>query len=215
MLRQFAGFSVHARVRGPASQIQEIGHVKSLWNVAIAVCVGAVAGFVAGVQMHSNGAVGAPLRAENRPAQQPSALPPGSETVYKVILGDPPMKGDEEAKVTIIEFSDFQCPYCGRAIDLLKQVESKYGKDVRFAFKNNPLPMHPDAPYAARAALAAGKQGKFWQMHDKLFEANNSRQPDALKAAKIDRMASEIGLDLERFHKDIDAPEMKDLIESD
>src|SRR5207253_6560926 len=92
MLHRFAGFSVHARVRGPASQIQEIGHVKSLWNVAIAVCVGAVAGFVAGVQMHSNGAVGAPLRAENRPAQQPSALPPGSETVYKVILGDPPMK---------------------------------------------------------------------------------------------------------------------------
>ena len=188
--------------------------MKSLWNVAIAVCVGAVAGFIAGVQMHSSGAVGAPLRADNRP-QQPSAMPPGSETVYKVILGDAPTKGEADAKVTIIEFSDFQCPFCGRAIELIKQVEAKYGKDVRLAFKNNPLPMHPDAPYAARAALAAGKQGKFWEMHDKLFEANNSRQPNALKSDKIDAMARGIGLDLDRFHGDIDAAEMKDLIESD
>src|SRR5436305_13833547 len=123
------------------------------------------------------------------------------------------MEGEAAAKVTIVEFSDFQCPFCGRAIELTKQVESKYGKDVRFAFKNNPLPMHPDAPYAARAALAAGKQDKFWQMHDKLFEANNTRQADALKRDEIDRVACVMGLDLEAFHKDTDGAEVKDLIE--
>src|SRR5207245_11656696 len=107
--------------------------------------------------------------------------PPGSDVVYKVALGDAAQKGDPEAKITIVEWSDFQCPYCGRVIDTLHQIEKTYGSDVRFVFKQNPLPMHPDAPYAAKASLAAQRQGKFWQMHDKLFEANVSRQPDALK----------------------------------
>jgi protein-disulfide isomerase len=193
--------------------------VKSMWNIAVAVCVGAVAGFVAGVQLHAGGVVGTP-RAENRPpAQQPGAqqqpAPAGSDVVYKVALGDAPVHGDPEAKVTIVEFSDFQCPFCARAIDVLKQVQSRYGKDIRFAFKHNPLPMHADAPYAARASIAAGKQGKFWQMHDKLFEATSAGAADGLKPDKVERMARDLGLDLERFRKDADSQEAKDAIEAD
>ena len=142
--------------------------MKNAWNVAVAACVSGAIGYFVGLQMHSGGAVGTPLRAENRAAQQ-APLPPGSEAVYKVPVGAAPVKGDPEAKITIVEFSDFECPYCGRAVEVVKQVEARYGKDLRLAFKHNPLPMHPDAPYAARAAIAAGKQGKFWQMHDKLF----------------------------------------------
>jgi protein-disulfide isomerase len=188
--------------------------VKSLWNVAVAVCIGAVAGFYFGQRMHEGGEVGKPLR-DNRPSPQQAVLPPGADVVYKVTLGSAPVKGDPEAKVTIVEFSDFQCPFCGRAIPVLKQVESKYGKDVRLAFKHNPLPMHPDAPYAARAAIAAGKQGKFWQMHDKLFEANIAGTQDGLKPVPIDAMARDLGLDLDQFHRDISSQEVKDQVDAD
>ena len=188
--------------------------MKSMWNVAAAVCIGAVAGFYFGQRMHEGGEVGKPLR-EARPAAQQPALPPGADVVYKVAVGNAPVKGDPEAKVTIVEFSDFQCPFCGRAMPVLKQVESRYGKDVRLAFKHNPLPMHPDAPYAARAAIAAGKQGKFWQMHDKLFDANIAQTPNGLKREAVDGMARDLGLDLERFHREVDSQETKDQVEAD
>jgi protein-disulfide isomerase len=189
--------------------------VKNAWNVAVAACVSGAVGYFVGLQMHSGGSVGTPLRADPRAAAQQAALPPGSDIVYKVPVGSAPVKGDPEAKVTIVEFSDFECPYCGRAIEVLKQVESRYGKDLRLAFKHNPLPMHPDAPYAARAAIAAGKQGKFWQMHDKLFEANISRTANGLKPERIDQMARDLGLDLDRFHRDVEAQETKDQVDAD
>src|SRR5947209_2860034 len=142
-----------------------------------------------------------------------AALPPGADTIYKVILGVAPIKGDPEAKVTIVEFSDFQCPYCGRVMETVHQIERAYGKDVRIAFKHNPLPMHPDAPYAARAAIAAGNQGKFWEMHDKLFEANVSR--GSLKPDAIEKMATDIGLDVGKFHEDVKSSETGDIMTSD
>src|SRR5437764_12904116 len=105
-----------------------------MWNVAVAGCIGAVAGFYFGQRMHGDGEVGKPLR-DNRAAAQQQAPPPGSEVVYKVPVGSAPVKGDPEAKVTIVEFSDFQCPVCGRAIPALNQVESRYGTGIRFALE--------------------------------------------------------------------------------
>src|SRR5436853_4127912 len=189
--------------------------MKSNWNVFVAVCVGAIAGFAVGQQMGSKGGgLGTPLRAPQQVAAPPAA-PAGSDQIYKVALGDAPQKGSAEAKVTIIEWSDFQCPFCGRVMDTLRQIEKTYGSDVRFVFKHNPLPMHPDAPYAAKATIAAQKQGKFWEMHDKLFEANNSRQPDALKQDKVDAMARDMGLDMERYQRDANAPETAQSIRDD
>jgi protein-disulfide isomerase len=190
--------------------------VKNAWNIALAACFGAVVGFSVGQHVSSKGAA-TPVR-NAQAVQQPSALgvaPPGSDLVYKVTLGDSPQKGDPEAKVTIVEWSDFQCPFCGRVMPTLREIEKTWGADVRFVFKNNPLPMHPDAPYAARAAVAAQRQGKFWQMHDRLFEANNSQKPDALKQDKVDQMAREIGLDMERYQRDVAAPETAQAIRDD
>jgi protein-disulfide isomerase len=193
--------------------------VNSNWKVAIAACIGAVAGFGVASYVHGGPSAGTPSPRGNAPSERQqgaqAALPPGSDVVYKVLVAAAPIKGDAEAKVTIVEFSDFQCPYCGRVMDAVHQVERTYGKDVRIAFKHNPLPMHPDAPYAARAAIAAGNQGKFWEMHDKLFEANVSGARDGLKPAKIEKMASDIGLDVERFKVDVKAPEATDIITSD
>src|SRR5207302_4300486 len=157
--------------------------------------------------------LGSPLRNPQQAVAAPSAAPPGSDQIYKVTLGDAPQKGRAEAKVTIVEWSDFQCPYCGRVIDTLKQVERNYGSDVRFVFKHNPLPMHPDAPGAAKASIAAWRQGKFWEMHDKLFEANVAR--GSLSRAAVEKMAADIGLDLERFRTDLEASETQDILRSD
>src|SRR6267143_1491718 len=191
--------------------------VKSNWNVFIAVCVGAVAGFAVGQHMGSKGgSLGTPLRNAPQAAPAPApAAPPGSDQIFKVALGDAPQHGSADAKVTIVEWSDFQCPFCSRVIDTLREIEKSYGADVRFAFKQNPLPMHPDAPYAAKASIAAQRQGKFWQMHDKLFEASASHQPDALKQDKVDAMARDLGLDLERYQRDVSSPETEKVIRDD
>ncbi|MFL5406314.1 MAG: DsbA family protein [Myxococcales bacterium] len=191
--------------------------MNSNWKVAIAACIGAAVGFGIATYVSGGPAAGAPLRGQNAAAapSQEGSLPPGSDTIYKAIVGVAPVKGDPDAKVTIVEFSDFQCPYCGRVMETVHQIERTYGKDVRIAFKHNPLPMHPDAPYAARAAIAAGNQGKFWEMHDKLFEANVSGDRAGLKPAAIEKMAKDLGLDMAKFNVDVKSSEATDIITSD
>src|SRR6266404_3202480 len=165
--------------------------------------------------MAKSASLGTPLRNPPQALAAPAALPPGSDQIFKVALGDAPQKGSPDAKVTIVEWSDFECPFCSRAVETLRQIEKSYGSDVRFVFKHNPLPMHPDAPYAAKASIAAQKQGKFWQMHDKLFDASASRQPDALKQDKVDAMARSLGLDMDRYKRDVDAAETAQVIRDD
>ncbi|MFL5275054.1 MAG: thioredoxin domain-containing protein [Myxococcales bacterium] len=191
--------------------------MNSNWKVAIAACIGAAVGFGIATYVSGGPAAGAPLRGQNAAAapSQEGSLPPGSDTIYKAILGAAPVKGDPDAKVTIVEFSDFQCPYCGRVMETVHQIERTYGKDVRIAFKHNPLPMHPDAPHAARASIAAGNQGKFWEMHDKLFEANVSGDRAGLKPAAIEKMAKDLGLDMAKFNADVKSSEATDIITSD
>jgi protein-disulfide isomerase len=121
-----------------------------------------------------------------------------------------PRKGPKAAKVTIVEFSDFQCPFCARAVPVLKQIDETYGKDVAVVFKNQPLPFHDKAKGAAYAFLAASLQGKAWPMHDKMF-GNNT----ALTRSDLDKYAQEIGLDLARFDKDMDDPKVHDEVDAD
>ena len=108
--------------------------------------------------------------------QQPQA--PAARQAVTLSKSDS-CKGADTAKVTIIEYSDFQCPFCSRVVPTAKQILDTWPKDVKFCFRNNPLPFHKDAPLASEAALAAGDQGKFWPMHDKLFE----NQKDLSRAA--------------------------------
>src|SRR5689334_21663796 len=114
--------------------------------------------------------------------------------VYPLSVGDSAAKGPKDAKITIVEFSDYQCPYCSRAEPLMEQVLQAYPKDVQRVYKQYPLPMHPNAMPASRAALAAGKQGKFWEMHQKLFENQTALGPENYK-----KWAEELKLDTARF----------------
>ena len=115
------------------------------------------------------------------------------KAVYRIAVGDSPARGPADALVTIVEASDFQCPYCKRGAATLKEVEQAYAGKVRVVFKHNPLSFHPNAMPAALAAEEARAQGgdaKFWAMHDKLFEL-----APALDAASLAKAATEVGLD--------------------
>jgi protein-disulfide isomerase len=128
----------------------------------------------------------------------------------KIDAGNSPSKGPANAKVTIIEFSDFQCPYCSKGKETMDQVLKAYPNDVRVVFKNMPLSFHKEAEPAARAALAAHKQGKFWEMHDALF----AKQAD-LSAELYTKTAESLGLDLAKFKADFESEELKKAVAAD
>jgi protein-disulfide isomerase len=113
---------------------------------------------------------------------------------------DDPVRGPLAAPVTVVVFSDYQCPFCGKVEPTLKQVRDTYGDKVRIAWKHLPLPFHPNALPAAKAAEAARQQGKFWEMHDKLF-SNQQALSDAAYAG----YAKELGVDGARFARDLAA----------
>jgi protein-disulfide isomerase len=136
-------------------------------------------------------------------APKPAAAKPGQpdpKAVYKVPLkGNEPQKGPDDALVTIVEISDFECPFCSRVGPTLKSVVEKYGKDVRVVWMNNPLPFHKNAKPAANAALEAHAQKgdkAFWAMHDKLFANQKALTTDNLEA-----WAKELGLNAAKFKK--------------
>jgi protein-disulfide isomerase len=110
-----------------------------------------------------------------------------------------PSFGPVGAKVTIVEFSDFQCPFCTRAATASHQVKEKYGDKVRFVFRQFPLSFHQNAHVAAEAALEAHRQGKFWELHDKMFADQQK-----LDRASLEATAKEIGLDMAAFKKALD-----------
>jgi len=125
--------------------------------------------------------------------------------VYKIDIAGSPFLGKADAPVVIVEWSDFQCPYCARATPPLKEVQKKYGDDkVKLVFKHFPLSFHKGAKPAAIASLAAADQGKFWEFHDVLFK--NQR---ALDASKMNGYAAEAGLDVEQFKQDMTANQTK------
>jgi protein-disulfide isomerase len=124
--------------------------------------------------------------------------------VYNIPVGIAPAKGGETAKVTVVEFADYQCPFCGQAEGLVKQVLEAYPKEVKLVYKQFPLTtIHPQALSAAKAAVAAGRQGKYWEMHDLLFE--NQRQ---LAPEKYTEFAEQLALDVPQFQKDMESPEV-------
>ena len=156
--------------------------------------------------------LGTPLRNPQQAVPAPPAGAPGSDQIYKVAVGDAPQKGSAEAKVTIVEWSDFQCPYCARVEPTLKQILETYKDDVRLVWRNEPLGFHPNAMPAAKAAMAAFKQGndKFWKMHALMFAHQNE-----LSEAKYEEWAKEAGLNLAQWKKDKESPEIAALISKD
>jgi protein-disulfide isomerase len=111
-----------------------------------------------------------------------------------------PVKGPAAAPITIVEYSDYQCPFCARVNPTLDRIVQTYGDKVKIVFKDFPLPNHPEAPKAAEAAHCAGEQGKYWELHDRLF-ANQQ----ALQVPQIKQYASAIELDMNAFSQCLDS----------
>lgn len=134
----------------------------------------------------------------------------GPDGRAEIDLDDAPVRGAPMAPITIVEFSDFECPFCGRAAPILEEVISEFHGEVKLAFFHFPLSMHPRAAAAARATVAAQNQGKFWEMHDLIFQNQT-----ALERSDLEAYATRIGLDLDRFRADLDAPETQRRVEAD
>jgi protein-disulfide isomerase len=142
--------------------------------------------------------------------QNGAAAAPAEPAVQNIEIGNAPVMGPKNAPITIVAFSDFECPFCGRVIPTLKQLEQDYKGKIRVAFKNSPLPFHANAKPAALAALAANEQGKFWEMHDKLF-ANQK----ALDRASLEKYAQEIGLNMNQFKAALDSNKFEAQLNAD
>jgi protein-disulfide isomerase len=122
-----------------------------------------------------------------------------------------PAKGPASAPVTIVEFSDFQCPFCSRITPTLQAVVSKYGDKVRLVFRQFPLPMHPNAAKAAEAALCANEQGKFWEMHDAMFKDQAGLAVDGLKS----KAAGIAGVNAQSFNSCLESGKETPAVQSD
>ena len=128
-----------------------------------------------------------------------------------VAVGDDPAKGPANAPITIVEFSDFQCPFCSKVTGTLKQVEDKYGDKLRVVFRDFPLSsIHKDAAKAAEAAQCANEQGKFWEMHDKMFANQSKLAVDSLK-----QNATELGLNADSFNQCLDSGKFAAAVQKD
>ena len=127
-----------------------------------------------------------------------------------VEVGSAPVRGNPKAPVTVVEFSDFQCPYCVRARPTVNRVREAYGDRVRWVFRHFPLDFHAQAEKAGEAAACAGEQGKFWEMHDHLW-ANTAK----LQVADLKAHAATLGLDAARFGQCLDSGRHAGLVEAD
>jgi protein-disulfide isomerase len=124
---------------------------------------------------------------------------------------DDHIQGDENAPVELVEYGDYECPYCGEAYFALKEMKRKMGKNLKFVFRNFPLKQrHRYAENAALAAEAAAAQGKFWEMHEKLFENQTKLAEDDLI-----NYANQIGLDINQFEKDVKEKTYLSKVEND
>jgi len=153
----------------------------------------------------------APLTGELREVepQQPFQQEEQQGVRVEVSVDDDPSIGPEDAPITIVEFSDFQCPFCARAKPTIKQILENYGEQVRLVYRDFPI-LGPQAQKAAEAAECADEQGKFWQYHDLLF-ANQQ----ALDDSNLKQYAKDLGLDTAQFNDCLDSGKMAQEVEKD
>lgn len=121
-----------------------------------------------------------------------------------------PVKGPESAEILVIEYSEFQCPFCKRVAPTLEQLYNKYEGNIRWAYRNNVLPFHEQAEPAAKAALAANIQGKFWEYHNGLYENQQSLGEDLYV-----KLATDLGLDVKKFNEDRNSEKVAKWLEAD
>lgn len=125
------------------------------------------------------------------------------------------IKGNPDATVTLVEYSDFQCPACASFQPVLEEVMNQYGDKIRFEYKHFPLPIHSYAQQAAIAAEAAGQQGKFFEYHDMLFKNQQAWTTATAPASLFVQYAQELGLDVETFRRHQNASLLRDAVRAD
>ena len=139
-------------------------------------------------------------------AHRPKVL----EAPVNIAVDGAPVRGPADAKITLVEFSDFECPFCSAAVRQVDIVMAAYPKDIKLIYKQFPLSMHPHAQLAAEASLAAREQGKFWEMYEVLFK--NYRQ---LSRDNVMLWAKQLGLDVNKFKADLDSRKFKPVVDKD
>jgi protein-disulfide isomerase len=189
-------------------------------SAVVAIMLAAVLGFVTGqltskkqVEVVSGTARSGEAVAKEAPAVAGVKEEDAPERYRVPVSAAQPSHGPADALVTIVEFSDFECPFCGRVLPTMQQIEKDYGNKVRIVWRNQPLPFHQNAMPAAMAAMEAWEQGKatkFWAMHDKLFE-NRS----ALTRPDLEKYAGELGLDVAKFKAALDSKKHEKAIQDD
>ena len=140
----------------------------------------------------------------------PKRVGPDPTRIHTINTAGAQAKGPETAPVTIVEFSEFQCPFCARVAPTLQQIQATYKDSVRIVWKHLPIASHKDAAGASLAAEAAGRQGKFWEFHDRLFADQTKLGPEDLK-----QHAKELQLDMSRFETDLLDGDHQTRIEAD
>lgn len=136
--------------------------------------------------------------------------PPKEVSVETLVPVDAHATGSANPKATLVEFSDFECPACAAAYPMVKQVVASYSADLKFVFRHFPLDQHTNSKLAAQAAEAAGAQGKFWEMHDLLYENQTTLSQETINGFGI-----ELKLDMDRFTKELTDGIYADKIQKD
>ncbi len=130
--------------------------------------------------------------------QQRKEMEEAMKKVHDIEIGNSPVRGKKDAPMTLVVFTDFQCPYCSRFHGLSSDLLKAYPEKLKFVLKNYPLAFHQEAKPAAKAVLAAKEQGKYWEMVDAILKDNS-----ALNAAKYEELAKSLGLNVDKFRKDL------------
>lgn len=139
----------------------------------------------------------------------------GSTTILESINDNDWSKDNLNASVTLTEYSDFECPACAAYYGPLKAIHEKYGADIRFVYRHFPLAQHPNARLAARASEAAGNQGKFFEMHDMLFDNQKNWERRTTAKELFESYAEALGLDMDQYRADYDDAETLKRVEAD
>jgi len=164
---------------------------------------------IAGLSESMKLAAKAPAAAA-RPSAPSAPGRPDPKKNYDIKVGKSPVRGAKDAKVTIVEWADFQCPFCVRVNPTLEQVAKEYGDKVNFSFTHLPLSMHSKARAAHQASEAAHRQGKFWEMHDRIFAKPRDLSPETYL-----RYANEMGLDIDQYNSDFESSSVRKVIDDD
>jgi len=202
----FVGLKTTNQQNGGASVEQQLSEIlqtqKSIEERLVAI-ESKQMGMASMIQGRMAGQVPTPPSRPMPPEEDPNQ-------VYEINVGHSSIKGDKDGKVTIVEFSDFQCPFSGKFHPAVNQVLEVYSKGVKFIYKNFPLTFHPQAEPAARASLAAREQGKYWEMVELIFQNNQNLSEDTYK-----KLAGELGLNIDKFMTDYNDPKIKEYVQQD